>query len=163
MIGKEFGRLTVLYEGEKTAHHKWYVCKCDCGNEKLARSDRLKTGKIKSCGCYEKEYREYLVELGKFIRYTKKTWERMKYRAHNYRGKWGEHYKKRGITVCDRWVKGENGMSGWECFYADMGDRPEGLTLDRINNNGNYEPGNCRWATWSEQNSNKGNSKKYKK
>lgn len=61
------------------------------------------------------------------------------------------HYGGRGITVCDRWRYGVVGKTGLECFIEDMGPRPEGLTLDRRNNDGNYEPGNCRWATWSEQ------------
>lgn len=157
MIGQTFGRLTVLCESEKTAHHKWYICKCDCGNDKVARSDKLKAGRIKSCGCYEIEYRDYLVELGKKIRYTKKVWESMRERAYKYRGKSGPTYKRLGVTVCDRWIKGEDDKSGWQCFLEDMGPRPEGLTLDRINPYGNYEPGNCRWATWEVQHKNRRN------
>jgi hypothetical protein len=66
-----------------------------------------------------------------------------------------EYYGGRGITICNRWRYGEGGSSGAECFLADMGHRPEGLTLDRRNGDGNYEPSNCYWATWKEQNSNR--------
>lgn len=79
----------------------------------------------------------------------------MKTRCNNPNYPQYKNYGGRGIKVCERWSNGENGKSGYECFLEDMGQRPEGLSLDRIDVNGNYEPGNCRWADRITQNRNK--------
>lgn len=150
MVGLIFGRLTVLSEVETPYQRCYWSCLCTCGNKVAVRGNHLRANKISSCGCLQKEW----IESNKVIhgqgRKKKQTseykiWGAMKYRCtspvcHAYK-----NYGGRGITVCDRWLQ------SFENFYSDMGPRPEGKSLDRINNNGNYEPGNCRWATPKEQ------------
>lgn len=129
-------------------------CRCDCGVEKDIMTVNWVKDKHRSCGCnrpatISARYQGH----GKNPLY--RVWTQMRQRCHETYAANHKWYGARGITVCDRWRFGEDGKSGFECFIEDMGPRPDGLTLDRINVNGDYEPGNCRWATWKEQANNK--------
>lgn len=153
LSGRIFGRLHVLQRSGKTRPVKW-VCKCSCGIERTVRSVHLVTGHTKSCGCLQREISIVVGSASKRHGHsnggsrTYNVWQAMKARCftqthHAY--KW---YGARGITVCARWMVYEN-------FLDDMGEKPDGLSLDRINNDGNYEPGNCQWATATQQSRNR--------
>lgn len=124
-----------------------FVCLCDCGNKIITRSDRLKAGRVTSCGCAQREgARRRFTKHGfsKQRSSTYRSWQNMNDRCNNPNATEFRYYGARGITVCERW-------RSFEFFLADMGERPMGRTLDRKDNNGNYEPGNCRWATAIQQ------------
>jgi hypothetical protein len=149
----KYNRLTALYPTvqDKKGSYKW-MCKCDCGTEKEIGITRIKNGNTKSCGCLVKEN---AIARGKkskkhHMTFTREytSWRSMKERCTNKNGRGYWRYGGSGISVCDRWMKFEN-------FYADMGNRPEGTSLDRINPFGIYEPKNCRWADKSTQAINK--------
>ena len=146
IAGKKFGRLTVLnfISVDKGRNSRW-LCLCDCGNSKIICQAALSRGSTKSCGCLNREIaKERKLTHGKSSTKEYETWANMLGRCLNRTHPSYNNYGGRGIKVCEQWLKFEN-------FYADMGDKPEGLSIDRINNDGNYELGNCRWATKSEQ------------
>lgn len=153
--GKRFGRLTVMRRVAPTIQRPevWWFCRCECGRFKTVLGYRLRHGITKSCGCLIRESAARSGRLCKTHGRSKtneyRCWAEMFQRCTNSnRCNW-KYYGGRGIKVCKRWRKFEN-------FFTDMGLRPKGKTLDRFpNNNGNYEPGNCRWATHSQQQKNR--------
>jgi hypothetical protein len=114
---------------------------CSCGNEVKALGGNIRRGLTKSCGCLRDENR---IKHGMWGTPTYWVWHSMLDRCRNSEHKSYKNYGGRGVKVCDRWFKFEN-------FLADMGEQPKDLTLDRRNNDGNYEPRNCRWITQKEQ------------
>lgn len=149
LTGLKFGRWTVLCWTKKKYSEQIWLCRCDCGTEKEVIGGTLKTGKSKSCGCYSKEVSTKHGMEGTRI-YN--TWAQMLSRCNNPKAQSYPFYGAKGIKVCDRWKE-------FLHFYADMGDRQEGKTLDRIDSLKDYEPSNCRWAFHKEQARNKTNSK----
>jgi hypothetical protein len=136
---------TILKEAERLNYKKRVVAQCECGVIKTIDYYSLKNGLTKSCGCDKKPNLKH--SLSKSREYN--SWNGMKIRCNNTNHKQYKDYGGRGITVCPEW------LNSFEQFYKDMGPRPIGKTLDRINNNKGYEPSNCKWSTYSEQAKNK--------
>ncbi len=144
LVGQRFSRLLVLRRAERSPGVYW-ECVCDCGGTTIKRSGNLLHGHVRSCGCLKKEVMSMLTRThGKCRSRTYTSWYCMITRCTNEKCNRYKNYGGRGIKICERWSLFEN-------FLADMGERPEGRTLDRINNEGDYEPSNCRWATAKEQ------------
>jgi len=163
-LGNRYHRLTVIEicSRDKVSGKRFRqkcICLCDCGKEKKLILERVRDGRTKSCGCLRSEItikRNILCTQG--LRHGKNRrsgrtseyacWAHMKERCSNPDCKAYKYYGERGITVCKRWETFEN-------FFDEMGKKPyKNYSLDRINNDGNYEPGNCRWTDWVTQRNN---------
>lgn len=154
MIGKKFGRWTVVCippnQNIKPSKRK-ATCLCDCGTTRDVRVDGLLNGRSSSCGCFQ---REELVRRssvhGMYQTSEYEAWRSMRQRISNSKRKGYDNYGGRGIKICDRWLE------SFENFYEDMGPKPsKSHSVEREDVNGNYEPSNCKWATWKEQANNK--------
>lgn len=149
--GKKYGYLKALRPGEsrirpdgKGTRTTW-VCKCVCGKELTVLTQNLKSRNSASCGCKSRTgpNPRHGHTVGRVKTPTYKCWENMIQRCTNPNRDGYENYGGRGISVCERWMVFDN-------FLEDMGEKPEGLQIDRIDNDGNYEPDNCHWVTVSE-------------
>lgn len=157
LTGMKFGRWTVIgrAENNKKGNTMWH-CRCECGKQAIIVGYSLTRGRSKSCGCY---HSERVSQANKDLKTThgeKKTrlyriWKGMKQRCFNPNDKDYEKYGGRGITICDEWKEDFCKFKSW----ALASGYAQELSIDRIENNGNYEPSNCRWATQSQQNSNR--------
>lgn len=150
MLGQVFHRLTVTAMTRAGPKNRIAcICTCQCGGVKTVLKENLTSGRQVSCGCWNAEKAaahgaRIALRHGMHKTRTYGIWAQMKRRCQTPSNGAYERYGARGVTVCERW-------QAFEAFVADMGECPAGLTLDRIDNTRGYEPGNCRWATWSQQ------------
>jgi hypothetical protein len=156
LTGQRYGRLVVIQEaGRTTSRGVRWLCQCDCKKFKVVTSGNLRSGNTRSCGCGEQESRFQLTH-GQSRSSMYRMWVGMLQRCYNPNSKVYRHYGARGITVDERWHTFEPLVA---YILATIGERPPGRSIDRINNDGNYEPGNIRWATRSEQMKNRRKAK----
>lgn len=144
-VGNRYGRLVVVSRHGSVPSGSTWLCRCDCGTEKIVAANNLSSGHVQSCGCLSKESIGKLNKThGRSGTRTYDIWCGMRKRCSDSKSNKFHLYGGRGIRVCQRWNR-------FEEFFADMGECPPRMSIDRINSDGNYEPGNCRWATPKQQ------------
>lgn len=156
LVGNKYGRLSVVeYVSLSPSRKSVWRCVCDCGNTVECVGSNLISGNTESCGCFKRDRIKETKTLhgSNGTNPTYGTWYSMRQRCNNKNSHKWPIYGALGVTVCERW-------SVFTAFLEDMGERPEGKTLDRINTFGNYEKDNCRWATAKEQRNNQRNQHK---
>jgi hypothetical protein len=163
MRWQRVGRLLVLHQQgqEPISRAALWLCRCDCGSTALVTGSALRKANTKSCGCLRRDLgRIKTLTHGQSRRgqwsQTYRTWANMHWRVKSSSARNAPYYRDRGITVCARWTS-------FELFLADMGPRPFGKSLDRINNDLGYGPNNCRWATAQQQSQNRRPRRRLKK
>ena len=155
LIGKKFNRLTVIsFFGTHQNKNKWR-CKCICGNFCLVTAHKLKSGHTQSCGCLHKEGPKHLTTHGLRYHSAYTSYVHMLDRCNNNTHVSFSNYGGRGIKICERWLDSKKGLLN---FIEDMGERPEGYHIDRIDNNGPYSKENCRWISPGDNSRNKRNT-----
>jgi len=159
--GHVYGRLKVIHRYEcgpasKGKRVKW-VCECECGNQKIATGHELASGDTTSCGCFQRESTGDRARTHGLTRTpTYRSWQAAKDRCHNPNNSKYASYGGAGISMCEHW------RNSFEAFLEDMGERPDAMTLDRLDQCKGYEPGNVQWATSREQSVNRGTTKLYR-
>lgn len=156
LLDKKFHRLLVVAKAPSRNQRAYWLCVCDCNKSVEVTTSSLTTGNTKSCGCWKRQIASEKARKQSFkhghsggvitnsrASLTYRSWTSMLTRCNNPKATQYYNYGGRGITVCDRW----QGVDGFSNFLADVGERTKGNTLDRIDVNKNYEPGNCRWST----------------
>lgn len=155
LTNRRFGKLTAIRPQRTNTGLYGWLCRCDCGKEIVVRTTALTSGHTKSCGCYAKHLREngvpHTTHGNKHSRLYR-IWCGMKSRCCNSNVPFYKYYGGKGIAVCEEWQNDFQSFFGWSMAngYEDH------LTIDRIDNDGNYEPSNCRWVSMTVQNRNKG-------
>ena len=143
LVGRQFGRLAVVKAVGRNGHGQaLFACNCNCGNSVTVLGTCLRRGDTRSCGCFKKEKS---TTHGKSLTREYTIWKAMNQRCYNPKNDRYAHYGQRGIMVCRDW------RNSFEAFFADMGPCPPHYSIDRLDNDGNYEKENCRWSSASEQ------------
>jgi len=163
-IKRKYARLEVKSEVEPIFYgkikHRRMLCICDCGKEKIVNLNDLNQKKTTSCGCYRKEFtslksKKLNTKHGLSSSKTYNSWLAMRRRCLDKNSKGFKNYGGRGIKICEEW------LNSFESFLKDVGFRPEGMTLDRIDNNGHYELNNVKWSSAKDQANNRRKKQSY--